>query len=49
MLTDYQRWTYENWKVVNLKTLLEWINGEAEFLMLVAEMIRGLATRSREH
>ena len=48
MLTNYNRWVFENKKSECVETLREWIIEEAEFYTVAAETLCGIAGRRRE-
>ena len=43
LLTQYQRWLFDNRRRENVLALLEWASQEAEFLTRATETVRGLA------
>ena len=45
LLTQYQRWLFDNRRRENVLALLEWASQEAEFLTRAKETVRGLAPR----
>ena len=48
LLTQYQRWLFDNRRRENVLALLEWASQEAEFLTRATETVRGLAPRHRQ-
>ena len=42
MLSDYQRWIYENQKEESVLSLRDWLIREAGFQTIATESIRGL-------
>ena len=46
LLTQYQRWVFENNKTESVEALLEWVLLESEFHVMASETIHGMCSRS---
>ena len=49
MLSQYNRWVYENKKAEGMETVHKWIIQEAEFQTVAVEILRGLASKQRDN